>query len=65
MQPDFEREEELTASDWKHMYCILLRGADIALERLLLDAPVAARRALEATMDEAEEYYISEADLEN
>ncbi len=65
MQPDFEREEDLTASDWKHMYCILLRGVDAALERLPADAPFAARRALETAMDEAEEYYISAGKSEN
>lgn len=58
MKIKFEREEELTAADWKHMYCILLRGMDAALEHLP-DAPFAARRALETSMDEAEEYYIS------
>jgi hypothetical protein len=51
--------EELTAVDGKHMYCVLLRGMDAALERLKADAPVAARHALETSMDEAEEYYIS------
>ena len=64
MQPGFNREE-LTASDWKHMYCILLRGTDIALERLALDAPFAARRALEMSVEEAEEYYLSAGGGEN
>lgn len=58
MQPAFEREE-LTASDWKHMYCILLWGMDTALERMSAGAPAAARRALETSMETAEEYYIS------
>ena len=46
------------------MYCILLRGTDIALERLALDAPFAARRALEMSV-EAEEYYLSVGGGEN
>ena len=65
MKIKFEREEELTAADWKHMYCILLRGMDAALERLEVDAPAAARRALETSMDEAEEYYISRDGCKN
>jgi len=65
MSSELEREEELTASDWKHMYCILLRGMDAALERLAVNAPYAARSALESSMEEAEEYYISAAGFEN
>ena len=64
MKIKFEREEELTAADWKHMYCILLRGMDAALEHLP-DASFAARRALETSMDEAEEYYISRDGCKN
>ena len=65
MGSELEREEELTASDWKHMYYILLRGMDAAMERLEVDAPAAARRALETSMDEAEEYYISRDGCKN
>jgi hypothetical protein len=57
--------EELTAADWKHMYCILLGGVDVALERLTSGAAIAARRALETSVDEAEEYYISRDGREN
>ena len=58
MQTELD-QKDLTASDWKHMYCILLRGMDAALERLSAGASFAARRALETSMDEAEEHYIS------
>ena len=57
--------EELTAADWKHMYCVLLRGMDAAMERLTSGATIAARRALEKSMDEAEEYYISRDGCKN
>ena len=57
--------EELTAADWKHMYCVLLRGMDAAMERLTSGANIAARHALETSMDEAEEYYISRDGCKN
>lgn len=64
MSSELEREEELTASDWKHMYCILLRGMDAALEHLP-DAPLAARNVLETAVEEAEECYITAAGSKN
>ena len=68
MEIEFERErEELSASDWKHMYCILLRGIDAALERMPVDSrgAFAAGCVLRKSMEEAEEYYISSAKSEN
>ena len=62
-----DREEELSASDWKHMYCILLRGMDAALDLMPVDsrATFSASRVLRKSMEEAEEYYISSVGNEN
>ena len=68
MEIEFERErEELSASDWKHMYCILLRGMADALDLMPVDSrgAFAAGCVLRKSMEEAEEYYISSAKSEN
>ena len=65
---EFENQkEELSASDWKHMYCILLRGMADALDRMPVDSrgALSASRILRKSMEEAEEYYISSAKSEN
>ena len=65
---EFEnKKEELSASDWKHMYCILLRGIDAALELMPVDSrgAFAAGCVLRKSMEEAEEYYISSVQGEN
>ena len=65
---EFEKnKEELSASDWKHMYCILLRGMDTALDLLPVDSrgAFAASCVLRKSMEEAEEYYISAVKGEN
>ena len=61
------QKEELSASDWKHMYCILLQGMDEALELLPADsrASFLAGRILRKSVEEAEEYYISVVEGEN
>ena len=60
---EFERrEEELTAADWKHMYCVLLKGIDAALSA---ETAFAVRGVLRKAVEEAEEYYISAASFEN
>ena len=65
---EFENQkEELSASDWKHMYCILLRGIDTALELLPGDSrgAFAAGCVLRKALDDAEDYYISSGKEEN
>ena len=65
---EFENQkEELSASDWKHMYCILLRGMADALELMPVDSrgAFAAGCVLRKSMEEAEEYYISSVQGEN
>ena len=65
---EFEHErEELSASDWRHMYCILLRGMADALDLMPVDSrgAFAAGCVLRKSMEEAEEYYISSAKSEN
>ena len=65
---EFEHErEELSASDWKHMYCILMRGMADALDRMPVDSrgTFAAGCVLRKSMEEAEEYYISSVQGEN
>ena len=62
-----QKKEELSASDWKHMYCILLRGMDAALDLLPVDSGAAfsAGCVLRKSMEEAEEYYIASVGSEN
>ena len=65
---EFEsREDDLSASDWKHMYCILLRGMDDALTLLPKDSrgAFAAGCVLRKAVEEAEEYYISAVEEKN
>ena len=65
---EFEhRKDDLSASEWRHMYCTLLRGIDAALERMPVDSRDAfsASRILRKSMEEAEEYYIASVGSEN